>query len=124
MDNDGSDDIVDRPAGYRRHNTQPYGNTMWHAMAACRAAVGTYILSHRPDSQINFAKRAGVSVLQLRAIEYGQGVDYPELKAVTEVISGDIGAETAKELRQLYRALSRCISRFENSDIDEAEDDA
>jgi hypothetical protein len=123
MDHDGSDDGVNRPAGYRRHNTQPYGNTMWHSMAACRAAVGTYILSHRPDSQINFAGRAGVSVLQLRAIEYGQGVDYPQLRAVTELISSEIGAEAAKELRQLYRALSRCISRFENSDVDDAEDD-
>jgi hypothetical protein len=121
--NDEPEESRDRATGYRRHNTQPYGSAMWHAMAACRAAVGTYILSHRPDSQTAFARRASLSVPQLRSIEYGQQVEYSDLKAVTEAIAGDIGADAAWELRQLYRALSRCISRFENSDIDEGDAD-
>ena len=122
MSNDSTD--IDRSSGYRRHNTQPYGNTMWHAMSACRAAVGTYVLAHRKESQTNFARRADISVLQLRAIEYGQEVEYSQLKAVTETISSDIGPDAAKELRQLYRALSRCISRFENADVDEPDNDS
>src|ERR1700736_6267834 len=109
----------DRPSGYRRHNTRPYRNTMYHAMAACRAAVGGYILSHRSESQENLARRAGISVLQLRALEYGEPVDFSGVKAVTRLIASEIGDEAAREVRMLYRALSRCIARIESADDEE-----
>ena len=123
MDSD-DEELTSRPTGYRRHNTQPYANTMWHAAMACRAALGTYILSHRSESQTKFAQRAGVPILALRSIEYGQEIDSPSLRAVTKAISNEIDAEAAKELRLLYKALSRCIARLENADAEEVEDDA
>lgn len=92
-------------------------------MEACRTAVGAYISSYRRSSQKTFAKTAGISVSELRAIEHGLPVGNRELKAMTEATLGTIDSETAKELRRLYRALSRCVSLFEQGDDDEADDD-
>ena len=117
MDDDGPDAKIDRPCGYRWRSALPHRNTKWHAASARRGTVGTPLPLHRPEFGVKSAGHNGSSVPPQRALNYAHQLP-------TEVIATDIGAKTAKKLRQLEDALILCISLFESSCCDVLEGDA